>query len=595
MIVPAGVDSYLEVRADLRAATTGVNYTTGTVYATLQASTGEGMTSKNSISISAVTGNSLTVQTGLLAVGSNSAYLAQVMNSNTANVKLGSYTLQNQSTSESIRVTSLRVKTGFTLPTYTSGTVTVATPGVVLVISSNVGMAVGDVITIPGGTATVGTITAINTNLTGITVTITTAGASASTTLPITIAGKTPAGLTYVTNLRTTETSGNGSTPIVPTGTDTFSVDFLLAPGAMKTIDIMGDLGAANYGKIQTQLAVQGIGTSSNVQLFSNGTSVLTDVAGQIISMATGTLTNPPTILATSSTAAQYVAAAVTGASSATKATYKFSASNGTAVISELKFSTTGPITGVTIGGMSGSPVAGVIDITGLNLTVPNGGNGVTYDALISYGPIGTNGTTSQTTGYIDLTDVIYTIGGQPGSLTGLTVASANMMLVGSKPTLTASTNSSAGLIIGQNKLMDVAVAADAHGDISLNTIVFNNAMSSATMTIASLAPILSDNGNPTNISTVICTATSQGSVVTCQFSPAYIIPVGTTKTFSLFGTTSGTLGNAGTSSLTTSLGAANTFSWNDDAGAAGSTAITGGINLNYLYAYPSQTWSIHN
>ena len=72
-----------------------------------------------------------------------------------------------------------------------------------------------------------------------------------------------------------------------------------------------------------------------------------------------------------------------------------------------------------------------------------------------------------------------------------------------------------------------------------------------------------------------------------------YVVQAGQSTTFSLYGTTSGTLGNAGTSSLTTSIGAATTFSWNDDAGAASGTAITA-ANTN-LYNYPTQTWSIHN
>ena len=257
MIVPAGVDSYLEVRADLRTIAS-LNYTSGTVLATLQASTGEGMTSHNSVSLTGVTGNSLTVQTGLLAVGSNAAYLSQVMNSNTANVKLGSYTLQNQSTSESVRVTSLRVTTGFTLPTFTSGTTTVGTFNVTF--SSTVGMAAGDSVTIAG----VGHDGYVNsvTNTTVASITFPTGSAQASASATVSIVGRTPASLTYVTNLRTTETSGNGATPVVPTGLDTYSVDFTLAPGTMKTIDIMGDLGAANYGKIITNLEVQGVGAS---------------------------------------------------------------------------------------------------------------------------------------------------------------------------------------------------------------------------------------------------------------------------------------------------------------------------------------------
>jgi len=617
MIVPAGVDSYLEIKADLRT-TASVNYTSGTLSASLQASSGEGMTSHNSVALAATTGNTLTIQTGLLAVGSNSNYSSQVMNSNTQNVKVGSYTLQNQSTSESVRVTSMRVTTTFGLPTYTSGTTTVGTSAIVT--SSNVGMSIGDVLNIAGGT--VGTITAVNANGTGVTATWTAGSTQASASAVITDTSKTASALVYLSNLRTTETSGNGATPMQPTGTDTFSVDFTLAPGAVKTIDVMADLGAANFGTVLTKLAVQGIGASSNVQVFSNGAASLTYVTGQTITLATGSI-SAPVIVSSSSTAAQFVAAAGAGATNAAKSTFKFVASNGVATISEMKFRSLGPVTAVTIGGQTGSVVgaagatgAGVanVDITGLNLTVPNGGNGVNFDALISYGPIGTGATASQTAATIELVDVIFTIGGQPSEACiadfgtcatvmthGATNTSASMVLVGSKPTLTVATTSNAGLLVGENHLMDLTVAADSKGDISLNSIKFNVATSSTAGAFHGPAASVTTSTRlavgSTTITNATCTTdanTVTSGTLTCAFSGGYVIPAGTPVVFSLYGTTTGAIGAVGTSSITTSLSTADTFSWNDDAGAASGTAITT-ANLTNLYNYPTGTWSIHN
>ncbi len=110
MIIPAGVDSFIEVKADLR--TTGsVNYTAGTVSANLVvgSSNAQGQSSYTTISTPAVSGNSLTVQTGLLGLAANSGYASQNANPNTANVKIGSFVLQNQSSSESVRITNLAV------------------------------------------------------------------------------------------------------------------------------------------------------------------------------------------------------------------------------------------------------------------------------------------------------------------------------------------------------------------------------------------------------------------------------------------------------------------------------------------------------
>ena len=612
MIIPAGVDSYLEVRADLRTITS-VNYISGSVHATLQASTGEGMNSHNTVTVAAVTGNTLTIQTGLLAVGSNTGYSSQVMNSNTQNVKLGSYTLQNQSTSESIRVTSMRITTTFGLPTYTSGVVTGTGSSVVLAVSSTVGFAVGDTITVAGATQATGTVVSVDTG-TQLHVNYSVAGATPAGA--VTDTSKTSSALTYVSNLRTTETSGNGATPVVPTGTDTYSVDFTLAPGAMKTIDVMGDLGAANFGTILTKLAIQGIGASSNIQIFSNSATSLTDVTGQTITLATGSMA-APALVTSSSTTAQFVAAAGTGAANATKATFKFTASNGVATISEIKFRAQGPVTGVTIGGQNGSVVGsyatgtGVsnVDVTGLNLSVPNGGNGVNFDALISYGPIGTGATASATTSAVELVDVIFTIGGQPSEgctadygtcstviTSGATNTSPTMKLVGSKPTLTITSTSNAGLLVGENHLMDLVVAADSHGDVSLNTLVFNIASTQVTGPAVNASSTRLAIGS-TTISNATCTitGTTAAGVDTCVFSGGYVIPAGTPVTFSLFGTTTGTLSTAGSSSVVTSLGASSTLSWNDDAGAASSTAITGATNTTYLYNYPTGTWSLHN
>jgi hypothetical protein len=174
MIIPAGTDSYIEVRADLQS-TSSVNYTTGYVSAnlTLGTNNAQGQTSSTTLNFptATVTGTVLSIQTGLLAVSPDASLAtAQTSSPNTAGVVIGSYAFQNQSTSESVRVTQLQV---------------------------------------------------------GLT---------------------SSASLTNLSNLRTSETSGSGSNPIQPTANNTFSVNFTLAPGATKTIQILADTGASISG-----------------------------------------------------------------------------------------------------------------------------------------------------------------------------------------------------------------------------------------------------------------------------------------------------------------------------------------------------------
>ena len=118
MIAPAGQDSTLEVRADLQ--TTGnIAYTGGTVKVTIPfkstATTvnylnATGQSSQSSVSVppAGVATTGLSIGTGGLQVAANSGYVTgQKISPNTTGVRIGSYIVQNQSTSESVRLTSL--------------------------------------------------------------------------------------------------------------------------------------------------------------------------------------------------------------------------------------------------------------------------------------------------------------------------------------------------------------------------------------------------------------------------------------------------------------------------------------------------------
>jgi hypothetical protein len=546
LIVPAGTNSTLEVRADIRNKA-GSNYTAGSVSANLVvgSSNAQGQNSFNTLGTPAVTGNVLTIQTGLLAVSKNTGYANQNATPNTQGVKIGSFSFQNQSSSESVRVTSLQVALGFT-------------------------------------------------------------GSQS---------------LTNLSALRTSESSGSGATPVQPQATNTFSVDFTLAPGATKTIDVLADTGSVTTGTVIATLSTTSLGVSSNVSQTVSG------VTGQTITVTSGAVANPPTFVTASATQAQYIAAGNGGAADATKATYNFVSNGGTAVISELKFTVTGSntVTSVKVGSVSAPVVGSVAYLTGLNLVVPNGGSGLTQDVYISYSEVGTNGIVPATTSATALTYLKYTSGGTTAVIDGsstpaLNLSAPTMTLVGSKPTVTVNSVQSSGLILGaENKIGEVTVSADAKGNIKLNDIQFSIGSSNIS-TFAITSPRLAD--GTTTISGTSCGANATATtIVFCEFGTSgntfatgttvtntevntdfdgYTIAAGTSKTFSLYGVVGGTITTGGGNTTVSSSVSASGFNWDDAsyatfvadgtaASPANGTALTGTL----VYNFPTNSYSI--
>lgn len=553
LMIPAGVDSTLEVRADLRT-TAGLNYTAGTVKADLGAGTGEGWSSHSTVTTPATTGTSLTIQTGLLAVAKNTGYANQSQNPNTSGVKIGSFVLQNQSSSESVRVTS------FTVGLTTNGT-----------------------------TVLDGTTTPLLTNFSG---------------------------------LRTSETSGSGATPVQPQASNTFSVDFTLAPGATKVIDILADTSSGS-GSVVTTLAVNALGVSSNTSIS------VAAVAGQTISLSAGTVA-APTLLTASATTAQYIAAGTNGLTDGSKASYNFVSTGGASTISELKFTVTSSagntVQSIRVGTVSAPVVGGIAWLQGLNLAVPNGGAGLTVDAYVTYAPVGTSGTIPGSTSIVGLTYVKYSSGGTTTVLTP-TVNAPQMTLVGSKPTVSVNTTQATGLIIGaENKIGEVTVSADANGNIKLNDIAFSVGSSNFPATGSAGTLVLTGARIADGTTTVVgsgCVANGSGTTSTttvfCEFGTVgntfatgaantesntdfdgLTIAAGTSKTFSLYATVTGTVSTSGgVTSVSTSV-PASSFNWDDASYAAfvadGTTASpANGTNLtgSLIYNFPTGSYSV--
>ncbi len=584
MIVPAGASCTLEVRADVMTIASA-NYTAGTigVSGTIASGNIQGMnslqTNGSAVTLSATSG--LTVQTGTLSVAKNSAYANQTFNPNMSNQKVGSYTLQNQSSSEAVRVTNLAL---------------VMTP--------------------------------------------------------------TTTTITNFSNVKTSETSGSGSIPQAAATSLNYSVDFTLAPGATKTVDIFADLGTDSSGSLVTTLLPTAYGVNSNVTLTPSSA-----VTGQTITLSTGTF-GTPAIVTSASTTAQYVAAAG-GATNATKATYTFTASNGTANISELKFSIVGSgVASVTVDGIT-SPVvtpptttlttaltdttgtavvvgsaanitvgsvitidteqmlvtavsgttltvtrgansstaathtattaisiAGLADVTGLNIAVPNGLSGINKDVFVNYSPVGAGGTTSNTTAAVQLTFVKRTLGGTTTSASVTPVTAPTMNLVGSKPILTM-VDSSDTLINGQVKLGSVTVAADAKGDLKLTTLPLSvTTTGNVLVTTGTLVVKNAATGATvaTTDNTLVTTTTGATDTVTITFTSDYLISTGNSVTFDIYNDVSAVTGGPAANAIATKLGVNTSFTWKDTAGNS-SSAIDG----SKIYNYPTNSSVIND
>ena len=328
-------------------------------------------------------------------------------------------------------------------------------------------------------------------------------------------------------------------------------------------------------------------------------------------------------LVTSSSTASQYV---IGGTTNATKATYNFSATGGSVVVNQLKFIVVGDnssaVTKITVGGVSAVPVNGVVDLKGLNLVVPNGGAGLSVDALVSYAFVSAGGIPSATKVAIGISDVGYRASGTTKTLalTNSVMAPA-MTLVGSKPTVAVNPTSNPGLVMGgENKIGEVTVTTDRSGDIKLNDLRF--AVSSVnfavipTLTQARIADgtiTVSGSSCGAGIAgqasqTIFCEFGTVGNTMASTINisnvesntdfDGYMIPAGTSKTFSLYATVNGVLGS-GTPLISTSLVDVN---WDD---ASSATFVADGTNASpangtnltgtLIYNFPTGSYVIHS
>ncbi|MEK9130411.1 MAG: hypothetical protein AAB526_03400 [Patescibacteria group bacterium] len=509
VIVDAGTDGIIEIRSDIKT-NAAVNYTAGDVSVNLVVGTSnaQGESSFTLINTPAVAGNALTVQIGNLATSKNTSYANQNVNANTVGVKIGSFRMQNQSSSESVRITNLRVDL--------SGT----------------------------------------------------------------------AALTNFTNLKISEVAD----PIQPQIANNFSVDFTLAPAANKTIDVFADTGVAITGNIVSALTVSSRGVTSGVIATS---AVIT---GQTATLAVGTIGTIPTATS-SSTVAQLIAAANGGALDATKAVYNFTSTGAASTITELKFAVTGEgtVDKVKVGSVEAFINTGIAYLTGLNLLVPVGGDGLNQEVSVSYTTVGEGGIASTTNSAITLTYVKYTSGNTTTAFVPSVVA-PTMILVGSKPEFTV-IDSAETLINGLVKIAEITVKADAKGSIKIGKLPI-----SVTSTGVAAVATGANNIIVKDTSEVVVPTTNTGLAVAAggtgvdtiifgtTTATSYSVAAGASKTFRIYTTPSLVGGAVGTTSLSTKLGVNTLVEWYD---VAGNNAAL--INASKVFNYPTNTSVITN
>jgi hypothetical protein len=407
-----------------------------------------------------------------------------------------------------------------------------------------------------------------------------------------------------VTNLNVTLTSGvnntmvagnqlsnltikDGSTVVgTPTGNpvagaNNFSANITVPQSSTKVFDVYADFGSgASTLTVQPSMLITYRGNTSNQTGYTNSNAVL---AGSITTAgAASIIAGGVTFNSGLSPVAQNV---VAGATNFAIGTFNVKVNNAIAgaILQDLTFTVpANTVTSVMVNGKSGSVVGTTATVYGVGLTVPADSTGVNIPVTVGFACVGTaNGCTanSPVTANVTLTTITYNNGTTVVSLPTSSPVTNSMYIVGSKPTLTVNGTQQTGLVVNaENKVGEVTIAADAAGQVKVNTVTF--AVTSTNLGSPTYTFRLAD-GN-TTISNATCTTSA-----VCTFTGGYAIPAGSSKTFSLYGTMSSGVPVASTvvsvSSSVTTAG----FNWDDSLG--GGTSLTGAN----IYNFPTNSYSI--
>jgi hypothetical protein len=390
--------------------------------------------------------------------------------------------------------------------------------------------------------------------------------------------GSTP---TNLANLYV-KTSTGSATPVNPSSSNNFSVDFTIQANQTATVDVYADVTNAT-GTIITTLTGSGTGKGS-------GQSVsLASTVGQTITVGNGTLSTPT--LQTSSPIAQFV---IGGSVNQPVATFNFVASTGGATIQELDFNASstvaGAITSVTVAGVTAPVVGASSTVTGLNIAVPTSFSGIDVPVTVNYSAVGLNGIASNAKVQLVLSRVKFLSGSTTaylpvGGTFGALVSSNVMDLVGSAPTITLTQSNNtltSGATVGS-----ITITANAAGNIVASSVPFSISANNISSVSGNLQLIDASSGQ------VAGTATFATGTVTVLLTADNNITAGTSKTYNIVLGTVNTVSGANNFSVTVGMGAATGFLFKDVNGNTSDIPGAAG-GSTFIVNYPTNTVTSH-
>lgn len=401
---------------------------------------------------------------------------------------------------------------------------------------------------------------------------------------------------TDIANLTIAIDGGATMTPVNPSATNNFSVDFTVAKGTSKTVRVYADITAATDTEtITTTLTATARGAVSNTAIS------LSAITGQTMTVGSGSLA-ALTIVSSTETAAQYL---IGGTSARKIITYNITSTGGDSTIQEMTFdigaSVTGAITSIQVAGNQGgtscsaSMIGTSVTLTGCAISVPMGYAGTALTVTANLGTVGMGGIESNASAFMDIVSIKYTNG--VTSVTALAdgtdladvATSSTMKLVASVPTFTLTT-AGGTLTNGEVKVGTVNITANAGGNVNLNILPVSVTISGgATLAASTTVDVLVLKEGSTVISTTddIITDGVTSATATVTLDNDFVVSAGTTRTLDIYAYFSTVAG--GDDSAQISLAAASTLDWDDISG--NGTGLTGTL----ISTYPTNAVTIND
>ncbi|MFA5131190.1 MAG: hypothetical protein WC467_02085 [Patescibacteria group bacterium] len=352
------------------------------------------------------------------------------------------------------------------------------------------------------------------------------------------LASSTSADLNNISNLYISE----NTSPVNPQANNDFNTNLTVDKSQSKTIDVYADLGdIANASTTQTALVV----TYKTTVTQSFGTT--NAVNGQMMTLASASLATPTNVSDTP------VSGFVLGGTTSTAGNFKFVATNGAATINELYFdvvSSVSAISQITVDGVTAPVVSGKVTMTGLNTAIAAGLQGTQVEVKAAYNNVSSTGQGGVATGntvHISLTGMKYTVNGtqMTDAAGSYTVATNDMTLVASYPTVVDASNYASKLLVpsGKSEVMRFTVAATGPNPVNIDAVSFKPFFD---YTISGGKGIVIEDaanlGTDLASTTAPAVFTTSGALATANLKSTITINSGSTKTFVVFVDNTGTV-----------------------------------------------------